>query len=244
MSFAMLKAVQNDFCPSGPDPAEVGRVYADLSDAMHAMAQPLTVLRSAVAASVMPGLKAKARRFYLDVSVEQVERTCAMFREVQEMLAAVQNAPECAPIDLLELFASVAESEKDHCRTSGVILEIAEVQPVLFLLGDKERTLRALSASVRIAVSLSGAGDVVALRAEPHCGEAVLIVRTDRPQRRSLTSPERLSVSLTEINVRSQKGKFELAEDPFCVSLTLPIPGEESQEKEESGARERTFQVH
>ena len=61
----------------GADVNELDRLCASLSNGMHTMAQPLTVLRSALAACAMPGVTEEACQFYLNVSLEQVERACA-----------------------------------------------------------------------------------------------------------------------------------------------------------------------
>lgn len=234
MSFVRLKSRQGDSRSEGADPGEAGRVYENLANGMHAMAQPLTVLRSAVAASTMPGVKAEARQFYLNASAEQVERVCALFREIQEILAAVQNPAECEPIDLSELLAYVAEVQKDLCGTSGVEIKIAGPQSPQLLVGDKQRTLQALLGILKIAVSLSGSGETIEVLTAFHFDGAELTVLNHSPQARNLTPLEQLSLSLAETKIRSQKGNYELFQNPFRVSLKLPIPETSSLEDEET----------
>jgi signal transduction histidine kinase len=215
MSFAKPRA--------DADMSELGRLYANLSNGMHTMAQPLTVLRSAVAACAMPGLTEEARQFYLNVSSEQVERACAQFQSMQELLIAIQNPADCAPIDLSELLAALAESQKEICGESGVRIEIVASETLRPILGDKERTLQSLVAVLRIAVSLSKSGDTVALLVTSRMSTIALIVQNKHTHGRNLSSSERLSLSVAETNILSQSGSYELTPDPFRVTLTLPI---------------------
>jgi hypothetical protein len=208
---------------SDADMSELGRLYANLSNGMHTMAQPLTVLRSAVAACAMPGLTDEARQFYLNVSSEQVERACAQFQSMQELLIATQNPAACVPIDLSELLAFLAESQKEICGESGVGIEIVASETLRPILGDKERTLQSLVAVLRIAVSLSKSGDKVALLVTSRMGAIALIVQNKHTHGRTLNSSERLSLSVAETNILSQSGSYELTPDPFRVTLTLPI---------------------
>ncbi len=133
MSFAMPKV--------GADVSELGRLYANLSNGMHTMAQPLTVLRSAVAACAMPGLTEEARQFYLNVSSEQVERACAQFLSMQELLSATQNPAACVPIDLSELLAFLGESQKEICGESGVGIEIVASETLQPIHGRQRENL-------------------------------------------------------------------------------------------------------
>jgi hypothetical protein len=205
------------------DMSEQDRLYASLSNGMHTMAQPLTVLRSAVAACAMPGVTEEARQFYLNVSSEQAERACAIFQSMQELLAAIQNPAACAPIDLSELLAFLAESQEEICGESGVGLEIVASETLRPILGDKERTLQSLVAVLRIAVSLSKSGDKVALLVTSRMGAIALIVQNKHTHGRNLSSSERLSLSVAETNILSQSGSYELRPDPFQITLTLPI---------------------
>jgi hypothetical protein len=223
MSFAMPRVGVDKSSSSATDVNELGRLYANLSNGMHAMAQPLTVLRSAVAACAMPGVTEEARQFYLNVSSEQVERACAQFLSMQELLIATQNLAACVPMDLSELLASLAESQKEICGESGVGIEIVASETLQPILGDKERTLQSLVAVLRIAVSLAKSGDTVALLVTSRMGAIALIVQNKHTHGRHLSSSERLSLSVAETNIRSQNGNYELTPDPFRVTLTLPI---------------------
>jgi hypothetical protein len=227
MSFVMPSVAVDNASSSGADVCELDRLYANLTNGMHAMAQPLTVLRSAVAACSMPGVTAEAREFYLNVSSEQVERACAQFLSMRELLIATQNPAACVPIDLSELLSFLAESQGEICGESGVGIEIVASETLRPILGDKERTLQSLVALLRIAVSLSKTGDTVALLVTSCIGTIALTVQNQHTHGRNLSSSERLNLSVAETNIRSQNGNYELMPDPFRVTLTLPTQAED-----------------
>jgi hypothetical protein len=227
MSFVKPSVAVDNASSSGADVCELDRLYANLTHGMHAMAQPLTVLRSAVAACSMPGVTAEAREFYLNVSSEQVERACAQFLSMRELLIASQNPAACLPIDLSELLSFLAESQEEICAESGVEIEIVASETLRPILGDKERTLQSLVALLRIAVSLSKTGDTVLLLVTSCMGTIALTVQNEHTHGRNLSSSERLNLSLAETNIRSQNGNYELMADPFRVILTLPTQAED-----------------
>jgi signal transduction histidine kinase len=69
---------------------ESGRFYADLADGLHALAQPLTILRGSIMALNSEEITPERQQHYLDVSKSQVERACALFDAVQALVIAGQ----------------------------------------------------------------------------------------------------------------------------------------------------------
>src|ERR1700761_7165629 len=93
--------------------------YSDLATGLHAMAQPLTVLRSVAAAITMPGMEAADRQRYAAISAEQVERACGIFLSLQNLLIATQNEAVVAPIDIATLLAPVVKDQKQVLSQAG-----------------------------------------------------------------------------------------------------------------------------
>jgi hypothetical protein len=73
---------------------EVDRFYAGLSAGLHALAQPLTILRSSIAAAGADGIELSKQRRYLDISKSEVERVCELFGSLQELMIAAQSRAE------------------------------------------------------------------------------------------------------------------------------------------------------
>lgn len=200
-----------------------GRFFASISEGLHALAQPLTILRSSVAASGSPGVDALKQRRYLDLSSRQIDRACMLFEFLQDLVIANQIGADCAPFELADLLAVVAKDQGTALQAADVELRMAIPSGLPTMLGDVKRTQQALSAALKLAASVSAAGDVVELLVSA-CSEYVkLIVRNDRVHGRPLSSTERLSLSLAQANILSQQGEYEYAEDPFCMRMALPI---------------------
>lgn len=206
--------------------AEAGdlqRFYAEMANGLHAMAQPLTILRSTMVACTLPGMTEDNHRRYLDISVEQVERACGLFQSLQQLVLAHQIEAHCTQVDLMEWLAPVMEDQKALLDGSGVTIKVVKSDDLPFLLADKNRMLQALYAALQIAASFSSSGDIIELLVTRKDRFVELIVQNGRTHGRRLNSSERLRLSLAEANIRSQQGEFECTDDPFRVSMELPV---------------------
>jgi hypothetical protein len=199
------------------------RFFANMSAGLHAMAQPLTILRSSIPASAAQGNDPIKQQRYLALSSQQIERACNLFDSLQELVIASQIEADSAPIDFVGLLAGVVDDQQAVLQAYGVEFRMADPCGLPNVLGDAARTRQALSAALKLAASIAVAGDVVELLAFAAGGYVESIIRNSRVQARSLNSSERLSLSLAQTNMLSQRGKFEYAEGPFCMRIALPI---------------------
>ena len=202
---------------------ERARFFANMSEGLHAMAQPLTILRSSIPASAAPSNDPIKQKRYLALSGQQIERACNLFDLLQGLVIASQMEADRAPIDFAALLAALGKDLQAVLRVSGIGLRVAAPSGLPTVMGDAARTQQALSVALKFAASVSVAGDVVELVASIHPGYIELIVRGDRVHGRSLDSSEQLSLSLAQANILSQQGKCELTEDPFCLRMALPV---------------------
>jgi len=202
---------------------ERARFFANLSEGLHAMAQPLTILRSTVAASAAPGIDATKQQRYLDISSQQIARACRLFEFLEDLVIASQMKADCAPIELPALLTELANDQRVAFETAGAELRVVMPRRVPTVLGDVNRTQQALSTVLKLAASVSAAEDSVELLVTA-CGKHMeLIIRNDRVHGRSLNSWERLTMSLAQENILSQRGEFQFVEDPFWTRVRLPI---------------------
>jgi hypothetical protein len=208
---------------TGAGSDQLGRLCANMAEGLHAMAQPLTILRSAVAACNAPGIAEGKQRRYLELSIQQVERACSLFECLQDLVIANQTEADREPFDLPELLTAMVEDRKAEFQTSGVELRLVMPSSLQPVLGDVSRTLQAILAALKIAVSFSSSGEVLELAVTTRDGSAELILQNSRTYPITLDSPQRLSLALAEANIRSQQGKYVWREDPFIVSLSLPL---------------------
>jgi hypothetical protein len=209
--------------PTGARNGELGRFCANIAEGLHAMAQPLTILRSTVAASAAKSVTPTRQRHYLDISTHQVERACKLFDCLQDLVIASKFEADCASFEIPELLALAVREHKAVLQASAVGLRVVTPTGLLPVLGDVSRTLQALSAALKIAASVSHSGDVIELLATARNGFVELVIQNRRAHGRPLNSSDHLSLLLAEANIRSQQGEHEYAEDPFRVRLTLPV---------------------
>jgi signal transduction histidine kinase len=209
--------------PADADGQELDRFYANLSHGLHAMGQPLTVIRGAAAACVAPNVTQEDQQRYLKTLADHAAVACGLYHCLRDLVAASQLAAICDPVELDELLAPVVEEQKAALLESGVGIEFMIPRSLRPILADKDRTLQALFAVLKIAASVSAPGDVIEVLVT-HSDEAVaLTVQNRRVHGKSLNSLERLSLALAEANIRSQRGGCECIQDPFRVTVTFPV---------------------
>jgi len=199
------------------------RFGVTMAEGLHALAQPLTILRSTVALLASPEAPETARRRYLDLSAEQVQRACDLFECLQDLVIANQSEAVRAPFAASTLIAAATDDPKITLDVSNASIHVLATGELPAALGDYARTLQALVAALKIAISLSCAGDCVELRAIASGGSLRMAVTSPRVHGRTLNSSQRLTLALADANIRSQRGRFTFTEDPFSASMELPF---------------------
>jgi signal transduction histidine kinase len=185
------------------------------------MAQPLTILRSALAAA--PDSDEARRRHYLAISAEQIERLCGLFESIQDLVISSQNAAECLPFDLSQLLTPLLKDRRAALKAAGVQLSVSIEDGLNPVVGDAARTGQAVLAALDIAVGTASKGEVIEVSVESRSGSAEMVVQNYRAHGKALNSTQRLSLALAVANIQSQRGRLDWADDPFRVSLALPL---------------------
>jgi len=219
----MLSEVLEDATSIEVEAGRLDRLCADLADGLHAMAQPLTILRSALAAA--PHVDEAGRARYLAISGEQIERLCGLFERIQDLVIVNQSAAECAPFDLCQLLSPLLKDQRAALKGSGVQLSVAIGDGLSPVVGDSVRTGQAILAALEIAASSSARGDGIEVSLASRRGFAELAVGNRRAHGKALNSTQRLSLSLAVANIQSQHGQLEWTDDPFHLTLALPLHG-------------------
>lgn len=195
----------------------------DLDNGLHAMAQPLTVLRGALGALMLRGgLNADYAR-YLEMSNAQVERLCNLMSGLRNLLDA-QSEAVCERMNVWELVAALLKEKGAVLQQSGVRIAAKEPDRPVVALGDPTRTEQALEAALNTAGALASHRDVIQLDVISGDGFVDLMVQNRNTHGKHLSSTDRLSLALAKANIRSQRGFCVYAEDPFCVSIKLHSP--------------------
>ncbi|HVT96837.1 MAG TPA: hypothetical protein VHE33_04970 [Acidobacteriaceae bacterium] len=187
------------------------------------MAQPLTMLRASIEVLAMPLSAGIDRQKYLEVSAGAVERTCHLFARVQDLVAASMIEAEKAPFDLWSIVANVVEEQRNRLLASGATIAATKTENSMPILGDAARTEQAIVLVLRLAGELANAGDVIELSGSSSRGFLELCIENSRQRGKPVDSTARLNLALAEANIASQRGRYEFVEDPFRVSLALPL---------------------
>jgi hypothetical protein len=205
---------------SGSDAA---KFYGDIANGLHAMAQPLTILRASMEVLSLPPSAGIDQRRYMEISAAQLERTCTLFTRVQDLVTARFVEAERSRYEVWEIIAPLIEARKQLLQAAGAGIAVASQGPWQPVVGDLHRTEQAVTAVLQIAGEMAERGDVIEISAAPHAGFLEITIENTRKQKKSIGSAARLNLALAEENVLSQQGRYELTREPFKVLLALPI---------------------
>jgi len=192
----------------------------NLSQCIHATAQPLAVLRASLGNRRVEQMGVEElRELALSSSVE-VERLCSHFSCLQQLVSTESTKPQLAETSIQPLLEHVADGvdllykEDRICLRSTVA---GDCQPVLI---DKARTLKALSTILLIAHAVSRPQDTVELIASSSSSNAVrVVVQNLTSCVDTMNAETSLSMAFAEANIRSQQAGFCWSLKPFSVQI-------------------------
>jgi signal transduction histidine kinase len=197
------------------------RFCADVANGLHALAQPLSILRAAV--EMISVSEKTARHRYLDVAEQQINRTSRLFSLLQNLVASEMEPAHCAQFDLWELLGTMIEDRKPALRELGIAIAASKPDSPQPVFADAARTQQAMCAVLEIAISNSSPGDRIELKTSQSGGFVEFTVTGADNEARRMSSTDRLNLSLAKLNIVSQQGAFDFCEEPFRISLTLPV---------------------
>jgi hypothetical protein len=195
----------------------------ELDEGLHALAQPLTILRGALGALTMRGAIPPEASRYLDMSNAQVDHLCNLLSGLQNLLDGVRSEPACTEIDLWNLVASVLENRQAESRDSLQRIALAKPDCEFRVMADPVRTEQALHAALNAMEAQSQSRDDICMAISRRDGFANLNLHCTRSKGKNLTAINRLHLSAAEANVKKQQGFYECSESPFQISIKLPM---------------------
>jgi hypothetical protein len=203
-----------------PPAAALEILRSNLSQGLHAAAQPLTLLRVSLGNGHINRLSKNELRELAATSALQVERVCSFFSCLQQLVITESIKPQLCPTPILPLLAYVIDGvnllyEKDGVSLRSTVPETC--QPVLI---DRTRTRQALSSVLLIAHGLSRAQDTVEVIASS--SDVVrIVVRNVKSSVNAMDAETSLSMALAEASFRSQQARFSWNLQPFSVQIEL-----------------------
>ncbi len=228
MSCAFLSCGEACRGSDGSETSLLACPFSGMANGLHAMAQPLTVLRGALGAWKMRGGPEAENGHYLQMSTNQVERMSDLLSCLQDVLDVADSKPNRSKVDIGAMIGLVLEDMSSVLQEWGGTIEGLEPDCHVQIQGDADRTERALRAAIRVAVSLSAHGEVIRLSVRRDEEQVQVHVESSASHRKTLGFADRLNLSLVETNIRSQNGAYECVEDPLCVLISLPAFGIEA----------------
>jgi hypothetical protein len=192
---------------------------SNLSQGLHAAAQPLAILRASLDSSHSDRMSVEELRELAATSAVEVERVCALFSGLQQLISIESIKPHISVTPLLPLLAQVAEGVDLLFRQDGMFLSTqfpGTCQPVLI---DSGRAQQALSSVLLVAHAVSRAPDTVELIASSSLGTARVMVRNPSSQVGAVDAETRLGMAIAEANLRSQQAAFTWSLRPFNVQI-------------------------
>jgi hypothetical protein len=229
MNCASHKQASTQLRPSSEGP---NGLYAELANGLHAMAQPLTILRGALGAMVLSSPVAPGQERYLEMSNKQMDRLCDMMADLQGLLDAALYEAQCTATDIWETAEPVLDDMSTFLQDAGMRIEIIRPAQPISAIADASRLEQAIRAALKTAASVSQRDDVIQFEIVPSDDSVELRVQTQGPPGKRLGSTDRLSLALVEANTNSQLGTYLFSEDPLRISIKLPIQARQQRSPE------------
>jgi hypothetical protein len=220
------------------------RICDDFASALHAMAQPLTVLRGALGALKLRGTSTSEADRYIDLSNVQVERVCSLMSSMHDLLDQHQFDAVCVPTCLRDLMVSIIENEVPSLQRAGLRVSFTEVDREIQVLADSARTEQAMHAVLNAIATASSRDDEIDLKVDLHDGFADVVVEARYGDEGKLATVERLCLSIAETAVKSQNGHFAYLANPLRISLKLPLCDHNGQHAHAANLFHSAEQVH
>jgi len=207
--------------PSARSASEV--LCSNLSEGLHAVAQPLTILRASLSNPDTDQMSAGELRELMATSAAEVERVCKLFDNLRDLVRFENTKAHLSSTPILPLLADVVGGVKLLCEEDGILLNSIvpdTCQPVFI---DRARTLQALSSVLLIAHGVSQKLDTVeVIVTSPTSNTVQLVVRNLNARVESMNAEARLDLALVEANIRSQRANFSCGLEPFSIRIELP----------------------
>jgi hypothetical protein len=207
----------------------LAQLCMELDEGLHALAQPLTILRGALDVLTMRGAVPPESSRYLEMSHTQVEHLCNLLSGLRNLLDAAQSEPKYTENCLWNLLVTVLENRQAESRNSTRRIAVAKPDCDFRMMADPVQTEQALHAALNAAEAQSQSPGDICMDISRRDGFANLNLSCTRSKGEKLTAINRLHLLVAEANVRKQHGLYEFSEYPFQISIKFPLLDEEER---------------
>lgn len=192
---------------------------------IHAAAQPLAVLRAGLDGIHTDGMSIGELRELVASSNMEVERVCALFGFMQQIVSAVSIKPDLLETQLLPLLTHATDGVDLLFERDGMFLRSTASDTCLSALINPARTLQALSSVLLVAHSVSKPLDTIELIASSSSSGVVrVVVQNEHSYVDAMNAEQSLNMALAAANIRSQQASLSWSLQPFSVQIDLNLP--------------------
>jgi K+-sensing histidine kinase KdpD len=203
-----------------------------LSEGMHTMAQPLTVLRATLEIASGNASCVSHYQKAVDGSLFEVTRLAEAMGFVQELLRIASDNSAASSVDLPEVLATVQEDLRCVFDTARVWLDVFWEDDILKIHASASRLRQCLFYLLQHAVRATSEGDTIHLLAEKDGNRLRIYVSSDSADvvSRELSWSGCLQwsgvapyLTLAEVLARVDGGRLQWKAKPFAAELWLPL---------------------
>ncbi len=203
-----------------PAPISAAEVLcSNLSQGLHAAAQPLAILRASLGDSRIDRMSEEELRELAATTAIEVERVCTLFSCLQQLVSIECVKPHLIPTAALPLLAQAVDGVNLLFVEDGMSLNalLPEACPPVII--DTSRTQQALSSVLLVAHGVSRGPDTVELIASTSGDALRVVIRNLNSRVDCLNAEARLSMAMAGANIRSQRGDLSWTMRPFTVQI-------------------------
>ena len=203
-----------------------------LSEGMHTMAQPLTVLRATLEIASGNASSISHYQHAIDNSLSEVARVAEVMGFLQELLRIACDTTERSLVDLQAVVATVHEDLKCVLDTAGVSLQVNVADPLPKVVGSVSGLRQCLFYLMQHALQNCRRGDTIHVEGGTTGGEVEIVIHEigpdgeavapwqDRQRRLGGVVP---SLALAEAWAKGHGGQLQWRAEPFAAGITLPF---------------------
>jgi hypothetical protein len=196
---------------------------ANLAQGIHAAAQPLAVLQAGLSNDHTKRMNADELRELTASLGGEVQRVCALFSSMQQLVMIESIRPQLSPTPILPLLAYAVDGVNLLFQHDGIALSSTVPDSCPPVLIDRARTLQALSRVLLVVHRLSRAQDIIELITSSSANTVQIVVRNLHLSVAVIDAEGSLSIAVAEANMRSQQASLSLSLQPFTVRIALPM---------------------
>jgi len=193
---------------------------SNLSRAIHAAAQPLTILRCSLSKDQADRMSLVELRGLAAASAMEIERVCSYFNFLQQFVASESLKPQLSAMRIAPLVSYATDGFNLLFEGDGIFLRSMVADSCQSVMIDRARTLQALSSVMLVAHGVSHVGDTIeVIVSTPSSLVVRIVVSNAHSYSEAMNEDACLRMALAETSIRSQQGTLSWCLKPFRVQI-------------------------